>query len=192
MKSEVIANTKLKIVEQEKRLTSIAEVTGRDGADGVVEKIIQDCSPEKRERFDTQLGKLQTLKGAELSEVEQLFSACGNFFAQRKAVMVARLEREYEMYLDLLETLALVDSKGATLEYDAQSWGTLVSKEVERSSLSTKLVEIQGKIIDDLKANVPVSSDTMQATLVEGHKTKEALLTISTEIYTLRQSILDI
>jgi hypothetical protein len=190
--SDIVSSTKLKIAEQEKRLASIAEVTGRDGADAVVEKIIQDCSADKRARFDTQLSKLPTLKGVELVDVEQLFSTCGNFFAQRKAVMVSRLEREYEMYLDFLEVLALVDSKDAILEYDAERWGVLVKKEVERSALSTKLVEIQGEIINNLKANVSVTSDAMQATLVEGQKTKEALLSISSEIYTLRQSILDI
>lgn len=192
MKADTIAVTRLKIAEQEKRLATIAEVTGRDGADAVVEKIIQDCSAEKRAQFDTQLSQLPTLRGSELVEVEQLFSACGNFFAERKAVMVARLEREYEMYLDLLSILALVDSKNAELEYDAASWGRLVAKEVERSTLSTTLVEIQGNIINDLKSNLSVTSDVMQATLVEGQKTKERLIAISSEIYTLRQEILDL
>ena len=191
-KADTIAVTRLKIAEQEKRLATIAEVTGRDGADAVVEKIIQDCNAENRARFDTKLSQLPTLRGSELVEVEQLFSACGNFYAERKAVMVARLEREYEMYLDLLSILALVDSKTAELEYDGASWGRLVAKEVERSTLSTKLVEIQGNIITDLKSNVSVSSDVMQATMVEGQKTKEKLIAISSEIYTLRQEILDL
>lgn len=191
-KADTIAVTRLKIAEQEKRLATIAEVTGRDGADAVVEKIIQDCNAENRARFDTQLSQLPTLRGSELVEVEQLFSACGNFYAERKAVMVARLDREYEMYLDLLSILALVDSKKAELEYDKASWGRLVAKEAERSTLSTKLVEIQGNIITYLKSNVSVTSDVMQATMVEGQKTKEKLIAISSEIYTLRQEILDL
>ncbi|MFM2381353.1 MAG: hypothetical protein RLZZ76_120 [Candidatus Parcubacteria bacterium] len=190
--ADVLSVVRVQLAKQEKRLGTIAEVTGRDGADAVVEKIIQDCSEEKRARFDTQLGALPTLKGAELVEVEQLFSSCGNFFAERKAVMVSRLEREYEVYRDLLSVLALIDSEGVVESYHADAWGKLVAMEVERSALSTKLVAIQGKIIDDLRANVPVTADTMQVTLVEGQKTKESLITISADIYTLRQSILDI
>lgn len=190
--ADVLGAVRLQIVEQEKRLGTIAEVTGRDGADEVVERIIQDCSGEKRARFDTQLGALPTLKGAQLVEIEQLFSSCGNFFAVRKAVMVSRLEREYEVYLDLLAVLELIDSKKALETHNAESWGKLVAMEVERSALGEKLVEIQGKIITDLKAKVTVNSDEMQVTLVEGQKTKEALLRVSSSIYTLRQSILDI
>ncbi len=192
MKSDIQSIATLKIAEQEKVLTTLAEVTDRDGADSVVEKIIQDCSSENRARFDTQLSRLPELRGAELVEMEQLFNACGNFFAERKAVMVARLKREYEVYLDLISILALVDSKEATLRYDTKTWGNLVLLEDERSVLSTKLVTIQGDIIRQLKLGTPLSSDTMQSTLVDGQKTKDTLIQLSERIDVVRQSLLEI
>jgi hypothetical protein len=57
---------------------------------------------------------------------------------------------------------------------------------------STKLVQIQGEIIRQLKRGTPLSSDSMQATLVEGQKTKEALIAVSAKIDEVRQALLEI
>lgn len=189
MHSDIQTLTKLKLNEQEMRLKKLADVTSKDGADVVVEKIVVDCSSENRNRFDTQLSKLSQLRGAELFEMEQLFNTCGNFFAERKAVMVARLQREYEVYVDLISMLSLIDPRSASLSYHAESWKELVSLEAKRSELSTKLVQIQGAIIHSLKEKTSLSSDSMQATLVEGQKTKDALVSLSTRISALRQKI---
>jgi hypothetical protein len=191
-KEDVIALTKLEIARQESRLTALLEVIGRDGADEVVEGIIEDCSQENRSKFDTQLGRLPELKGPELIEMGQLFEACGNFFAQRSAVMVARLEREFEVHLKYIEILDAIDPHDTVDAYDLPTWSTLVALEVERSKLSTKLVDIQGKIIEDLRNNVPISADSMQTTLVDGQKTKEELIALSSRINTLRQEVLDL
>ena len=125
--SEYILQTQLTIAEQETRLAAIAELTARDGADAVVSEIIKDCSSENRERFDTLLGLLSQLRGAELREVESLFNACGNFYAERKAVMVARLSREFEVYEDLIEILSLFDQKAQSITYDVSGWREFVA-----------------------------------------------------------------
>jgi predicted type IV restriction endonuclease len=192
VQNDYALKTQLKISEQETKLAAIAELTGRDGADAVVEEIIKDCSIENRERFDTLLSSLAELNAQELIEVEQLFNSCGNFYAERKAVMVARLEREYEVYLDFIDILSLIDEEASKVTYNIEGWGNLVAQEKKRSELSTSLVSIQGQIIDSLRKKTPLSSDEMQLLLVEGKETKDALIKISTEIDDLREKVLDI
>ena len=190
--SQIVALTELKIAEQETTLSSIALLTSKDGADSVVENIIKDCSPENRARFDEQLSQLQLLRGQQLVEMDQLFGACGNFFAERKAVMVARLEREFEVYKNLIEILTVADIRKDQTQYDQDSWEKLVMMEKNRSELSLKLVEIQGDIITALRTNISLSSDSMQNLLVDGQKTKESLVSLSLEIDTLTQEILNL
>jgi len=182
----------LKVAEQKTILATIAELTHREDVDSVVEKLIQDCSLQNRERFDSLLSNLSQLRGNDLQEVEKLFDACGNFFSQRKAVMVARLEREYEVYKDLIELLSVVDKKAEGITYDIGRWSRLVALEQERSELSSKLVAVQGSIIDSLIAGESVASETMQLKLVDGQHTREKLLGVSSEITALRGSLLDV
>ncbi len=190
--SEYILKTQLTIAEQETRLAAIAELTARDGADAVVEEIIKDCTPENRERFDTLLSSLSQLGRPELREVESLFSACGNFYAERKAVMVSRLSREFEVYEDLIGILALFDKKAYGITYNVSGWKELVEMEQERSRLSTQLVQIQGDIIDALLAQSPIGSDEMQALLAQGQETKDSLELLSIQIDKRRQELLDL
>lgn len=192
VQSEYALKTQVKIAEQETKLASIAELTGRDGADAVVEEIIKDCNPENRQQFDSLLSKLAELNAVELKEIEQLFNTCGNFYAERKAVMVAKLAREYEVYLDFIEILSLIDEKAEKVTYDVEGWGSLVALEKNRSELSTELVTIQGRIIDELRKQTPISSDEMQLLLVDGKMTKDELISVSSDIDDLRQEILNI
>jgi len=192
VKADYTIQTKLKIAEQETILSSIADLINRDGADAVVAEIIKDCSLENRARFDTLLSQLGTLKGKELDETKSLFGACANFFAQRTAVMVARLEREYEVYVDLVDLLSVVESATAEVLYNKERWAERVLLEKQRSSLSTELVVVQGKIIDALLENKQIASDDMQLLLVEGQQTKEKLTVITAEINNFRQGKLDI
>jgi hypothetical protein len=110
------------------------------------------------------------LRGAELLEVENLFNACGDYFAQQKAMMSARFEREYEVYLDFIDMLKLIDPKADGITYDTDGWKILVDKEKKRSELMVKLVAIQGDIIQAMKKNVSISSEEMQLLLVEGQQ----------------------
>jgi hypothetical protein len=192
IQSKFIAHTKLKISEQQTTLSSIALLTAKDGADSTVLKIIKDCSPENRALFDEKLSNLPLLKGQELVVMEQLFNTCGNFFAERKAVMVARLSDEYQVYMDLIEIVATVDKKFDATEYKEQEWGRLVEMETKRSDLSTLLVEVQGDIIRALKDNVIIASDEMQAELVDAQKTKQSLVELTMEIDSLLQEILNL
>jgi hypothetical protein len=180
-RSDLVLQAKLKIAEQETVLTNIAGLARTDSADPVVAAIVQDCELQNRARFDELLGKLSTLRGAELLEVENLFNACGDYFAQQKAMMSARFEREYEVYLDFIDMLKLIDPKADGITYDTDGWKILVDKEKKRSELMVKLVAIQGDIIQAMKKNVSISSEEMQLLLVEGQQTRDALIGLATQ-----------
>jgi hypothetical protein len=183
---------KVKIAEQKTTLATLAEVTDRDGADSVVERIIKDCNADSRARFDTQLSRLQNLTRSELLEVEQLFEACGNFFAERKAVMVARLTRELSVYTSFIDVLKSLRKSEDTSVYTIDGWEELVALEAERSELSSKLVDIQGTIIRELKAGTTVQADSLQSILVEGQRTRESLLLVSEKIDMVRSKLLNL
>ncbi len=188
--AEYVGQMKLLIAEQSSTLISIAEVTDRDGADAVVSAIIQDCAQEDRSRFDTLLGKLSTVNRAELVEVSQLFNACGNYYSQRKAVMVARLDREYEVYRDYVHLLSLVDAKAENVSYPVDKWEELVTLELKRSELSSSLVLIQDDIIVALLDNVSINSEEMRAKVSKAQDAQDTLAYTGSLIDALREDII--
>jgi hypothetical protein len=188
--AEYAVQMKLLIAEQSATLISIAEVTDRDGADAIVSAIIQDCAQEDRSRFDTLLGKLSTVNRAELVEVSQLFDSCGNYYSQRKAVMVARLDREYEVYREYVHLLSLVDAKAEKVTYPVEKWEELVTMEGTRSELSSSLVRIQDEIIIALLDNVPIDSEEMLAKISEAQDAQDTLAYTGSLIDVLREDII--
>lgn len=177
----------VQLAEQKALLATIAETTARNGADSVTESIVRDCALEDRSRFDSLLGQLDSgLQRSELIELEQLFGVCGSFFSERKAVMVARLAREievYEAYVAQLSTVTGVDqSKSQTLD----QWRTLSEGEQTQSVLFTQLVRLQKDIIDELLAGRAANSEEITAILNEVRETREALLLTKTQTDTLR------
>lgn len=187
--SEYVSLVELRIAKQEAVLIAIAEVTDRDGADAVVSSVLKDCSTEDRQQFDQMLGSLAMLKGAELVKVNQLFSACGNFYAERKAMMVARFVREFEVYQDYVELRTLVDSRTLTITYPVESWLELVGLEQRRSDLFSELVQIQGEIITTLLDNVSIDSERMQKSVVRAQEVKDTISYTGAKIDTLRDAI---
>ena len=188
--AEYVSMMKVLIAQQETTLISIAEVTDRNGADAVVAGIIEDCDADERLAFDDLLGRLGSLHRLELVEVDQLFSACGNFYAQRKALMIARLDREYQVYADYVALLNVVDSKAQDISYPTQKWSDLVGMELQRSELSSQLVVIQENIIDGLRAGASVQSEELHTEVTNAQEAKDTLSYLGVKIDTLREDII--
>lgn len=188
--AEYVAQIKILIAEQETTITSLAEVTDRNGADAVVSRIIKDCATEDRQRFDVLLGSLGELSSVELKEVNQLFGSCGSFFAERKALMTARLTREYEVYVGYVELLNIVDSKAKVLEYPLTKWSELVALEAGRSTLSSELVLIQKNIILALLEGVSIQSAQMLEQVTNAQEAKDTLSYTGVRIDALREAII--
>lgn len=133
-----------RIQETVLRIESLAEVTDRNGADALTEQIISDCP--RRDEFETILNSLNTARGRELITAQQLFESCGAYFAERKALMVAQLEREYQsLEADRMLLMTLRDLTPEELAY--VDWSELITLEKDRSALLFEQTAIQGEII---------------------------------------------
>ena len=188
--AEYVSMMRLLVSEQETTLVSIAEVTDRNGADAIVASIVNDCVTEDRQRFDALLGSLGELSQAELVEVNQLFGACGNFYAERKALMVARLHREFEVYEDYVRLLDVVDSRSESIVYPVAMWAELTALESQRSTLSSELVMIQKDIILALLDGVSIQSKQMLTEVTKAQEAKDTLSYTGVKIDTLREDII--
>ena len=165
----------IQVNEQQTLLTTIAETTARNGADEVTEGIVKDCSIDERTQFDALLGRLDSgLLQSELTSLERLFGRCGSFYAERKSVMVARLEREvevYENYVTQLEQIGGVD----VADFNVTLWQQLVEDEKKQSVAFSALVENQDKIISSLLAGRNANSPEMKSILEEVKRVQQSL-----------------
>lgn len=187
---DVRTTVELKIAQQQTVLASVAEVTARGGADAVVASIITDCSSGERGRFDTLLGTLDRgLTASELSELSRLFDRCGSFFAERKAVMVARMKREMEVYREFIDLLGTVTGGSPRERYEVGEWERLVAAEEQQSSLFSELVSLQGEIITSLEAGTSAGSDEIAALLQEVSQVRESLAVATVQAAELRADL---
>jgi hypothetical protein len=125
-------------------ITELAVLTDRNGADEVTEMIISDCP--RRTEFENQLMTLNTATKKELLSTQQLFESCGAFYAERKALMVSRLEREFQSLqsnLALLKTIRDLTPEEGSLA----NWRDLIKLEKTRSMLLSEQTAIQEEII---------------------------------------------
>ena len=184
------STVQLQIADQTALLTAIAERTARNGADTITESIVQDCEIEQRVRFNDLLGRLDVgLTRSELQEVDQLFAACANIQAQRKAVMVSRLNREIEVldsYVAQLNSLVAFDQSDT---YQLDVWNKLAEHEAVQSKSLKELVVAQKAIIDTLLAGGSADSPEMLTILAGVRETQEALLLATTQATNVRASL---
>ncbi len=145
------------VVSGHEQLVLLADTTDRNGADETTEQIVVDCP--YRSEFDTLLNKLGTLDQRSLLRVQQLFDVCGHFYAERKALMVLRLNKEVEV---LTNTIALIKNidEDTDLGELASNWTTFMTLEKQRGSFLSEQVVLQEKIISELIAGRnPLSSE---------------------------------
>lgn len=122
----------------------LAILTDSNNADELTERIIADCP--RRSDFESLLPNLAKLGPRELLQTQQLFESCGPFYSERKALMVAQLEREYNALEQDLEYLhALRDLTPNESAY--KQWAELISRERERSAFLNEQTELQRGII---------------------------------------------
>jgi len=186
---QYVQHTKDALAVEEQKLISIANLTSNDRIDATVESIIIDCTIENRARFDQQLSILPQLKGLQLTEIEQLFYMCGDFYAQKKAVMVSRLQSQFEFFSTLVLLTSHIDTRVTPLTYKMSQWTEFVELQKKQSDLSLKLVDIQGAIILQLKKNTSINSNELQALVVDGQKTRDAVSAVSVEIETVQKQL---
>lgn len=178
-----------RIAVQEAKLQTLGDLIRQDRADAEVSAIVRDCAPEARQRYDAQLGKLNTLRGAELSEMQILFADCGDFFVVQRAVMVARLGREIEVYKTYAELQSTIRGQTEVATGRAATWQALLDVEKVRSELGTQLVTIQGQIITLLADGMLPTNDDIAVLLTEAQEVRENLSFIGMQVDARRGEI---
>ena len=182
----------LKVSEQEKTLVGLAELVNVNGADSVVSSIIKDCSVDSRERFENLLNQLGSLQGNNLQEVDQLFEACGGFFAAQKSAMVARFERELGVYEDYIELYDTLDSRADKTLYPLNDWRQLMEIESERAALLQRQVDVQGEIITALKAGETTTSENIRQKLTEAENIVQNFTVLNARAQEIRKDLLEV
>ncbi len=189
-KAELRTELQSNIDRQLVLLDKLAIITDRNGADEVVSEIITDCP--NRPQFENILSKLATLKYKNLITAQQLFESCGSFYAERKAVMVSRMEREYEVLVDNIKLLNTLDTNNDSF-YDRLSidWSSIVEMENERSALLSEQVIIQRNIITELIAGESVLSTAVSVEVARAQDVTELLIVLDSKIDVLREEIIE-
>jgi len=186
-KAKTLSLLQTNIDSQVALISELAELTDRNGADAVTEKIISDCP--RRVEFENQLMRLDTATKRELISIQQLFESCGAFFSERKALMVSRLEREFKGLknnLALLNTIRDLTPK----EEKLKEWEKLIELEKTRSSLLSEQTEIQEKIISLLMSDTSVTSQ-INVLVQDAQDVAQSLSVIGTQIDTLTTELIN-
>ncbi len=185
-KEEVVQKIQENIDAQVELMVGLADTTDWNGADGVVGAIIQDCP--RRNEFDLLLGRLESLTNKDLIIVQQLFESCGSFYAERKALMVSRLEREYASLEESIALLKVISPKTVSFN-NLDTWGKIIDLEKDRSAYLTELTTIQGDIITALIKGEQTSSKNVQGLASTAQNISETLNVIDKQIDNLRAEL---
>lgn len=172
------------------RVQDLAAATAQNRADSAVGVRIQDCPADQRSTFDSLLGRLDSgLQQSELEELDQLFSACAHVQAERKAVIVAQLQREVAVLSDYTDQLSVLTSTNASQDYAVESWLQLVDHEARQSAGFAQLVTAQKDIINTLLGGKAADSAEMLVILDSVKETQESLLFANTQAAALRAEL---
>lgn len=170
-----------------RRISELLVVTDNNGADEIIESIIVDCP--NRNEYERKLGQLGSLNSRDLVDAQQLFDSCGHFYAERKALMVAKIEREYEILQHAVDLMRAFDATSET--YDLQPWRQIIDLEVRRSDMLKEQTEIQSGIISSLIEGRSVYDPEIRGYIERAHNLDESLSVLNKQIDELRVALIE-
>ncbi len=185
-KNDLATQIEGRLTTQVALLKDLAVVTDRNGADPAIATIISDCP--RREEYESLLIKLGMLTKKDLVTMQSLFESCGSFYAERKALMVAKIERELDEYLSLIEFLEILDGQIPDSR-EIERWKEIVTLEKNRSELLTDQNIIQAEIITLLISGSTVQSKEVSTLVLEAQEIGELLSVSDQKIDVLRNDI---
>lgn len=147
------------IVVQNILLNSLLDITKSNSADSVTSSLVKDCA--KRTEYESLLIKLDRLTKNELLNLQILSESCGDFYPDTKAVMVSRLEREFQAYTKFIDLLKELDTDTVS-DYKIAEWSEIIEVEKKRSELLKEQASVQLEIIQLL-----IQGNSVQSKLVQ-------------------------
>ena len=179
-----------KIVEQiisaESGMLQLATLTDRNGADEDISQIVSDCS--RRTEYEELLTSLESLSKKDLVAAQNLFESCGKFYTERKALMVSKLEREFEIYSTFVSILKEL-REDKEIDRHAGLWSNLITLEKDRSTFLSDQNHIQAKIITLLISGSTVSSKELVELIRDAGEINDLLGVSDHKIDALRASL---
>ena len=164
-------------------LVYVADLTRQNGVDEATNKIVADCNGADRQRFDTLLDQLsKTVSPAELTELTGLFGKCGNFYAERKSIMAARLHVEVQHYSLLKNLRAAITRDTADTNAELAAWQQVAEAELKWSDYFSELVTYQGTIITLLSNGKRATSPEVVAVLSDVKSAREQMEILGIQI----------
>lgn len=189
--NEIESATRAQADAQHEVLVDLAESIKKNEADDVVKKLVRDCSASEREEFEGLLNRLDDNLGEqELTKLQSLFGRCGSFYADRKLVMVSRLEREVEAYEAYADQLSVVTNTDQASKLGIEEWNSLLDIEIKRAELFSRLAPLQESIIIALQNGRSPDSPEITEILQEVTEVKELLFVVSKQTEKLRAELL--
>ncbi len=180
------AQVRAMLEEELSYMRMLSEITDRNGADDITETIISDCP--RRDEYEGLLNALATLNKRDLIAVQMLGESCGSFYAERKALMVSKLEREYTQYAKLLTLLSTLSERDIDL-YHEKEWGEIVSLEKSRSTALRDQERVQNEIITALISGASVQSTQVTALTRDAQDIGELLVVYNQRIDEIRARV---
>lgn len=175
-----------RITAQEKIMLTLATLTDHNGADETIENIVGDCS--RREEYETLLVSLEKLSKKDLVSTQNLFESCGSYYAERKALMVGKLEREFQSYEDFV-TLLKELRDDSEVSRNINIWREMVELEKNRSTLLSDQSQIQSNIITLLISGSTATSKDVVLLVREAGEMGELLSVGDHKIDELRKAV---
>ncbi len=175
------------ISSQREVMGNLARITDRNGADETIGAIVTDCA--RRDEFDALLITLGTLSKQNLLLAQSMFESCGEFYPVQKALMVVRLEQEYDEYMKLWALQESLVESERDMEDDRGLWGEVVTLEKTRSDLITEQWKLQEQIINALIQGSSVSSADVRSLVSEAQEVGELISVYDTQIDELRTKL---
>ncbi len=180
-----------RVIEAEQTLITLANEVDRGVPNQAVRGVVSDCRGDRRNRFDSLLGQLDNLAGADLVELQNLFSQCGHYFSTEKSVLALQLNREVQVYIDTVTLWG--DLTGEALErYQLDKWQSLAAAESKQSMAYTSLVRLQGQIIDARVSGSVRGSDEINALLAEVSEVQDTIAVQGIQIKQQREALFDV
>jgi hypothetical protein len=154
---------------------ALAALIGSGALTTGAQSIIEDCSEEERESFETKLSQLDSgLSMSELQEVDVLFSRCAPTQSIRRTLMVLDLGRQVQNVSELITQRNQIERVDAYNE-KVEVLSDLIVYEEDIARLSLDLVYLQREIIDILMSGVAVDSVRSEELKMKGSTVRSSM-----------------
>ncbi len=133
---------------------------------------------------------MQKISYKERLELQQLFESCGAFYAERKALMVSRLEQEYHSLTENVDYLQILDGENSNV-YSVSEWKRLLEMEQKRSEYLTEQVGIQQSIITEFIDGGSVRTAEVVGFVADAQGISELLEVLNKQITVVRNNLFE-